>query len=330
MNKRIVRGLTSLAKISFAAGIIALILWKKVNLRELAVLLRGIDPRIFAACGLGYGLIFLLSARRWKALVDVQGIRARYGALLRFCLIGAFFNNVMPGSMGGDILKAWYCTKVDPSRKEGAVSSVLADRIVGSLSLFAIGFLGLAANLGAPGLRQASAIFLLIFASLCAGLALLSCRTLLAGIPFAKALLDRTPFGDTIRRLYDSLYAYRSHPRVLAQALAISCVMQLLFILVMVGTARALGITAVTYRHLLLLTPLIGTIAAIPLTPSGWGTMEWSFCYFFPAVGITPAQALALDLATRALVISWSLVGGVVYALPSRDAGCGDTGEMPG
>ncbi|MEI6634625.1 MAG: lysylphosphatidylglycerol synthase transmembrane domain-containing protein, partial [Chlamydiota bacterium] len=143
MKKGVARGLTSLAKISLAAGIIALLLWKKVDLRELAVLLRGLDLRAFAACWFGYGLLFILSARRWKALVEVQGIRARYGALLGFCLIGAFFNNIMPGSMGGDILKAWYCARVDHSRKAGAVSSVLADRIVGFLSLFAIGFLGL-------------------------------------------------------------------------------------------------------------------------------------------------------------------------------------------
>ncbi|MEI6634745.1 MAG: lysylphosphatidylglycerol synthase domain-containing protein, partial [Chlamydiota bacterium] len=152
--------------------------------------------------------------------------------------------------------------------------------------------------------------------AICAALALLYSRTLLARVPFAKALLDRMPFRENIRRLYDSLYVYRSHPRVLAKALAISCVMQLIFILIMLGTARALGITGVTYLHLLLLTPLIGTIAAIPLTPSGWGTMEGAFCYFFPAIGVGAEQALALDLVTRVLVISWSLVGGVVYALP--------------
>ncbi len=316
MKKGVARGLTSLAKISLAAGIIALLLWKKVDLRELAVLLRGLDLRAFAACWFGYGLLFILSARRWKALVEVQGIRARYGALLGFCLIGAFFNNIMPGSMGGDILKAWYCARVDHSRKAGAVSSVLADRIVGFLSLFAIGFLGLVVNAGAPGLRQASVLFLALFSAICAALALLYSRTLLARVPFAKALLDRMPFRENIRRLYDSLYVYRSHPRVLAKALAISCVMQLIFILIMLGTARALGITGVTYLHLLLLTPLIGTIAAIPLTPSGWGTMEGAFCYFFPAIGVGAEQALALDLVTRVLVISWSLVGGVVYALP--------------
>ncbi|MCC6449780.1 MAG: flippase-like domain-containing protein [Candidatus Aureabacteria bacterium] len=311
------------ARFAFAAAVIACILWRKIDPGELAVRLRGIDPRLFAACGLGYGLLFVFSAFRWQALVFVHGIRVRYGSLLRFCLIGAFFNNVMPGSMGGDILKAWYCAKVDRSRQEAAVGSVVADRIVGFLSLFAIGFFGLAVNLGAPGLRQASQIFVALFLAICLGLAFLSRRDLLAKLPFARRILDRGTLGDHLRRLYDSLQIYRARPRAVARALGISCLMQLVFIVVLLGIARSLGMRGVAYRHLLLLMPLIGTIAAVPVTPSGWGTMEWAFVYFFPALGVTAEQALALDLATRALTISWGLVGGVLYAVPPRQtAGC--------
>jgi uncharacterized protein (TIRG00374 family) len=309
------------ARFAFAAAVIAFILWRKVDPGELAVRLRGIDLRLFAACGLGFGSLFVFSAYRWQSLVSVHGIRARYPSLLRFCLIGVFFNNVMPGSMGGDILKAWYCARVDRSRQEAAVGSVLADRIVGFFSLFVLGFLGLAVNLGTPGLRRASLIFIALFVFICLGLALLSRRDLLAGIPFARRILGRGPLGDRLRRLYDSLQIYRSRPRVVARALGISCLMQLVFILLMLGVARSLGMRGVAYRHLLLLTPLIGTIAAIPVTPSGWGTMEWAFVYFFPALGVTPEQALALDFATRALTISWGLVGGVLYAFPPRREG---------
>lgn len=310
----------SLAKIALAAGIIALIFWKKVDPGDLAVRLREIDLRLFATCGCGYGVLFAISAYRWEVLVSVQGIRARYRSLLRFSLIGVFFNNILPGSMGGDLVKAWYCTRVEPSLAAGAVSSVLADRIIGFLSLFALGFLGLAANAGTPGLREPSMVFIALFISISAALALFSQRALLSRIPRLKALLDRTAFGDSIRRFYTTLCAYRSHPGMLAKAFGISCAMQLGFILTTLGITRALGMHGVAYRHLLLLTPLIGTVAAIPVTPSGWGTMELAFCWFFPSVGVTPEQALALDLAMRAILIAWSLVGGVLYALPSRGA----------
>lgn len=325
MSNPIVRTLTRTAKAVFALAIIALILWKKVDLRELEGRLRGIDARLFSITALSYGVLLALLARRWKVFVDVQGIRARYGSLLRFALIGQFFNNIMPGSMGGDIVKAWYCAKADPLRKEGAVSSVLADRIMGFLSLFAIGFVGLAANAGTRGLRQASAIFLAMFVAISAGIAILYSRGLLARLPFAGRIVARMPFRENVRRLYDALYIYRSHPRRLAMAFGISCGMQFGFILVTLAAARALGMAGVHYRHLLLLTPLIGTIAAAPVTPSGWGTMEWAFVYFFPALGVTAEQALALDLVMRIIVIAWGVAGGLVYALHGWGGGAAET-----
>ncbi|MCX6357197.1 MAG: lysylphosphatidylglycerol synthase domain-containing protein, partial [Candidatus Aureabacteria bacterium] len=160
------------------------------------------------------------------------------------------------------------------------------------------------------------AIFFAFFACALLFLLLLYSRALIKKIPFLRRLVGRLPFEATILRLYESFYSYRSRPRAVAGALGISCAMQLVGNAIILAIARMLGIREVGYSHLLLLMPLIGTIFAIPVTPSGWGTGELAFCAFLGALGVPYTRAIALDFVMRAMVISWSLLGGALYAMP--------------
>ncbi|MCX6355308.1 MAG: lysylphosphatidylglycerol synthase transmembrane domain-containing protein [Candidatus Aureabacteria bacterium] len=305
-------------KVLLALAIIFFILWKKVDLREVLSHLQRMDRGTLLLCWLSYGGMFFLSARRWMVLVRVQGITVRYTRLIRYYFIGLFFNNVMLGSMGGDLVKAYCLARFSPSKKEHAIVSVLSDRMIGFITFFGIGIVGILANIHNARLRPISAAFLALFLVMATGLLILYCRDLLKKIPFVNALLRRLPFEQKVRRLYESLYSYRHHGAAVGEALAISCALQLFTIAVMFVVARAMGMTEVSYSQLLLLIPLIGTVFALPITPAGWGTGELAFCGLFGALGVSAARALSLDLVLRAMVLSWSLIGGVLYALPQR------------
>jgi glycosyltransferase 2 family protein len=327
MNISLRNKLLMLCKIGLAAGIVAFVIYRKVDLHELAGYLRGVSRGSILACGAAYGVLWLMSAWRWQMLVKVQDIGVRYINILRYCFIGLFFNNIMLGSMGGDVLKAYYLARAAPGRGEGALISVIADRTVGFLTFFGIGFAGIMLNGRNPRLRAASCLFLAFFLVTCAGLLVLYSKDILRRIPFAKRALSRLPFEENVRRLYRALYTYRTHKSALCGALLISLVLQLVTIAIVYRIAKMLGMAEVTYGHLLLLIPLIGTICAIPVTPSGWGTGEVAYCKLFGALGIHADQALALDLVMRALVMSWSLIGGMLYAFPQwrvRDPGGGE------
>lgn len=305
-------------KVGVALAIVLFIFYKKVNIRELLVNLRGMHWGSLLLCGVAYGILFCLSARRWLTLVRVQGIVIPYTRLLRIYFIGLFFNNILLGSMGGDLVKAIFLARAFPSRREGAVVSVAFDRVTGFITFFAIGFIGLLLNWGNPRLHATSALFLLFLLVAVAGLCLLYRRDLLGRIPYLKRMLARLPFEENIRTMYEALYAYRHHGAAVREALLISCALQLGTIVIVLDLARMLGMAGVTYSHLLLLVPVIGTILSIPITPSGWGTGELAFCTLFGALGIAGSRALALDLVMRGLALSWSLIGGVLYALPQR------------
>src|SRR5262249_19578568 len=77
----------------------------------------------------------LLTFVRWFLLVRAQGLPFTSPAALRLGLMGYFFNNFLPSSVGGDILKAAGIARVQ-SRRTVAVATVLIDRIIGLCGLF--------------------------------------------------------------------------------------------------------------------------------------------------------------------------------------------------
>jgi len=324
MDRQLRNKLVALCKIGLAAAIVIFIVYKKVDLRDLADRLRDVNAWSIFVCWFIYGMLWLVSAWRWRTLVSVQGIAVRYIDAVRYCFIGLFFNNVMLGSMGGDVIKAYYLARGSSGRAEGAFISVIADRTVGFLTFFGIGFVGIALNIRNPQLRGASWLLFALFCVTCGGLAVLYSKNVLKKIPFARKVLDRFPIGENVRRLYRALYAYRACPFTLCKAMFASVALQLVTIALFYRVAQELGMVTLAYRHLLLLVPLLGTVCALPITPSGWGTGEIAYCSFFGALGIPADQALALDLVMRAMVISWSMLGGMLYAFPHRRAGVPD------
>lgn len=327
MYKHLRNKLIALCKIGLAAGIIVFIICRKVDLRELAGRLHGVDAWSILGCWAVCGILWFVSAWRWQMLVRVQDIAVGYFDIVRYCFIGLFFNNVMLGSMGGDVLKAYYLARGAPGKGESAFISVIADRTIGFLTFFAIGFIGIALNYRNPQLRGASWLLFAFFCATCGGLAVIYSKNTLKKMPFAGKVLDRFPIGENVRRLYRALYAYRACPSVLCKAVFASIVLQLATVALFYWIAKELGMAGVAYRHLLLLIPLLGTICALPITPSGWGTGEIAYCNFFGALGIPADQALALDLVMRAVTLSWGIVGGIVYALPHGRAGVLDAAE---
>ncbi|RRR76658.1 MAG: UPF0104 family protein [Candidatus Viridilinea halotolerans] len=72
----------------------------------------------------------LLSTRKWQGVLRCLGIERGYHTLLRFYWSGAFYNNVLPGSIGGDVVRIGGL-KATGVALLPATLAVLLDRITG-------------------------------------------------------------------------------------------------------------------------------------------------------------------------------------------------------
>ncbi len=78
---------------------------------------RNLDPWLFALGAACYFVTALIAGVRWWWLLRVTGTDVSLWEALRFTWIGIFFNTAMPGSTGGDVVKALYIMKRCPGHR---------------------------------------------------------------------------------------------------------------------------------------------------------------------------------------------------------------------
>jgi uncharacterized protein (TIRG00374 family) len=121
--------LSLIARIAVATAAILWVLWGQ-NWHELAAVFRNLSPWYFGLSVVVFAAAQVIIAVRWWLLLRAQSIHIEVLAAVRLFYLGLFYNNVMPGAVGGDLIKAWYVTKHTEKRLEGALS-VFVDRGVG-------------------------------------------------------------------------------------------------------------------------------------------------------------------------------------------------------
>lgn len=285
--------------------------------------LRGISRRLFANPGLLFGaMAFLLwayatSSYRWALLLRSQELPASFGRCFRLTFIGFFFNNVLPGLTGGDLVKAVMIAQDHPEYRARAVGTVIVDRILGLLVLALISAAVLVFKL--DQYREASiAIFGFLAAATAATVLFLSRRV--RRFLRLDVLASRLPAAGVMKKLDQAFFLYRSQPKTLAIAAGLSFLAHIgnigaVYCLGLgVGLDESAGITGSPLAAYVATVPVAMIVSSIPLLPGGWGVGEAAFAYFFRAVGVWNLDlSIALSVVQRTAALLWSLVGGVLF-----------------
>nr|MCS5574262.1 flippase-like domain-containing protein [Pseudomonadales bacterium] len=95
---------------------------------------KNLDIFLFALSSLMFVIFALVINTRWWWLLRANELGVSFWEAQRYSWIGFFFNNIIPGATGGDVIKAIYIARrcqEDPVR---ALVSVAIDRVIGLLS----------------------------------------------------------------------------------------------------------------------------------------------------------------------------------------------------
>jgi uncharacterized membrane protein YbhN (UPF0104 family) len=286
------------------------------------------DRLLLAGSFVGFTIpIFILGARWWY-LLRTLNIRVSVPETVRLTYLGLFFNYVIPGTVSGDLVKAYYMAK-HSGRKAAVLVSVFTDRILGLLQFAVLPAAVMAGMLAA----DASALERLWMPAIVVGGVLLGTGASLA-LMLSRSLRRRLGVGGLLARLPtigrhltvadQAAELYRRRPSALLAALAMTFVGQMCFIVAIMLAGMSLGL-AVPWYHYCLYIPLIYIIAAVPVSPGGLGVAEAFYVAFFvhSGAGVSEVQALALALVARLIPMICSLPGLVVMlrgpSLPDRE-----------
>lgn len=255
----------------------------------------------------------MIAIKRWQILLEVAGCTSRFTSAFRLSFLGLFFNLVVPGLTGGDVIKAILVVREHPERRADALMSVIVDRGLGLLVL-----IGLAVGVTWwPGSRfgEVRLAVLLTFVGILFGL-----WVFLAPLPrrilSIERLLARLPQKERIQALDRALRLYGSHPWKLGLAIVLSIANHAALAYALFVLGRAFGETQLDYPEYLGVAAIANTVSSIPIAPGGWGVGEAAYGSLFHMLGAPATLGIAVSVTFRLLSMGMGLVGGLFLLMP--------------
>jgi uncharacterized protein (TIRG00374 family) len=251
---------------------------------------------------------------RWFLLVRALDLPFQLPAAFRLGLIGCYYNAFLPGSVGGDLVKAYYIARDTPGKRAAAVATVVSDRLVG---LFGLIWLSAAVG-GSFWLARDPHIFgndylekIILVCSVLTAVAVIVWISL-GFLPLARqqrftGRLQSIPkLGNTFAELWFVLCTYRKRSRAIYIAIAMTAVVHVGFVFMLQLAVRVYpNPEPATLIEHFVIAP-IGYIAqAFFPAPGGVGGAEFIFGYLYTLLNRPEATGVVGRLTLR--VVEWSI-----------------------
>ena len=280
-------------------------------------LVKRANPALLWGAIFVFPICFLITSVRWHALLKALDIHLTQMRTFVLTMVGSFYSSFMPGSTGGDVLKAYYAAKQTPHHTQ-AVLSVLIDRVIGMLALVILGGVMAAiqyyrhSNGMDPGTLACRRVAL--------GAAAILLATMFFGIlflvtPIRRALgldylINRLPMQKHVQHGIQAMRSYRGKPMLMFLSLVGTFPVHIVIVLSAMFAGMAFGIEMPTAYYFVAI-PVIALAGALPLAPQGAGVMEFFAIQLTKQHGVPVSQAFALTMSMRLVQVLWNLTGGI-------------------
>ena len=285
---------------------------------QIAVALKQADGIWLILGWLCYSVVEILATVRWQLLLRIQGIRLSWLRAGAIVMIGLFFNQFLPGGVGGDAMRLYFVFKLAPGRKIGATPSVAMDRVLGLLTLLFLAGMSLSLRFNALT-RSSSSLHIVYLALALLGASFVFVVLLfwLASAGLLSELPKVTPFRKVIIESGEALRRYRTHLVTMAFAFLITVAAHLAYYTSYYCAGESLHASAghaASLADILSIMPLVGTIVSVPISLGGVGVRETLFQELLGNLSHVP-PALAAFTGSLGFMnqAAWGLVGAAIF-----------------
>lgn len=267
-----------------------------------------------------------ISFYRWQLLIQALDLPLRMIDSIRIGFIGLFFGLFAFGPVGGDSLRAFYATRKAKNRVSEAITSVLADRLIGLLTMFSIGAIAFlffdSTELEKTHPKKVAAlVFVGWFVVTCAacgyaGLAVMFFSPRIKKTKWFQSIIELPKIGGIIGKLVDVVGLYRNRLGTIAVAFLLSIGVNLCFVVAIYSLATGLTTGNPSVANHFIIEPIAMVSNAVPL-PGGIGGMEFAMKYLYLA--FDSQNGVIVGFAFRFALLTLSAIGGVIWFL-NREA----------
>jgi uncharacterized membrane protein YbhN (UPF0104 family) len=309
------RILLSTTKILISAALLYFSL-RKVNLSDLASRLH-VESMIWI--GLAVAVTFLqifVGVLRWREISAQCGAPLATKQAMRYNVIGTFFNQTLPSSIGGDAVRLWLVARAGAGWR-AATYSIFVDRAIGLIALAIIIVASLPWSYSLitdPNGR--SALLFVDFAALAGGIGFL--------------LLGRLPW-PWLKRWWGThhlhacsvianrvIFSRKRGPKIAALSLLVHV------LAVVIAWCVVQSIAApVLFGQIFQLIPPVMLITMLPISIAGWGVREATMGLAFGYAGLMANEGVNVSLLYGAVSFTVGAVGGLVWIFSAEKAAQG-------
>jgi uncharacterized membrane protein YbhN (UPF0104 family) len=311
------RILLSAIKILISAALLYFSL-RKANFSDLA-------SRIHVASlgwiGLAISVTFLqifLGVLRWCEISAECGAPLATRQAMRFNLIGAFFNQTLPSSIGGDAVRLWLVARAGAGWR-AATYSIFVDRAVGMIALAIVIVASLPWSYNLIGDRDGRAALLFVdFAALAGGVGFLILGRL--RWPWLMRLWGMNHLHACAVIANRVLFSRDRGPKIAALSLLVHV------LTVVIAWCVVQSIAApVMFGQIFQLIPPVMLITMLPISIAGWGVREATMGLAFGYAGLMSNEGINVSLLFGAVSFIVGAFGGLVWIFSAEKAAQGAT-----
>ena len=304
-------------RIAVSIGMLGVVWWRFPDVDWAAMFPEFDRPTVLWLIGAA-ALTFVtivLAAVRWDAVLRALRLHERLRWLVDLCFAGQFVSNVLPTTIGGDVLRVSRLSRRNGDT-ETTFASVALERLTGWLVLPLLTLFGLAVN---PGLRRLGRATVL--ASVIAVLTLVALVAVLS-VSMHPRLGGRFASSDGWKRFIDAVHRgtteLRHRPLAAAGILTSGIVYQVAQCLVALMIAASLGFSWLGLTALLAFYPAVLILQVLPVGIAGIGVREGAFVVFLVPLGVPAEKAVGLGLLLYIVGVVASLFGAPSFAIGGR------------
>jgi glycosyltransferase 2 family protein len=261
-------------------------------------------------------LQIFLGALRWRDITAFCSAPLSAAQALRFNMIGSFFNQTLPSSIGGDAVRLWLVSRTGAGWR-AATYSVLVDRAIGliALAIIIVGSLPWSYQLISDAHGRA-ALSLIDFTALAGGLGFLAFGRL------SWAWLTEwlpTKHIHACAVIANKVLFSRSSGPIIA---VLSLTIHVLTVVIAWAVVRSIAAPA-SFDQVFLLIPPIVLITMLPISIAGWGVREATMMVAFGYAGLPQADGLVVSILYGAVSFIVGALGGLVWIMSAEKAAKG-------
>lgn len=262
-----------------------------------------------------YSGAVVLSTLRWSQVLQALDLPSSFPPLLSHTLAGMFVSNVLPSTVGGDVLRVARLSASNGQRHP-SVASIVVERLTGFLVLPFISLVALFGNPNLLHLGQATHLALTISVGTLTVLGVILVVISSPGV--ARRLHGHTWLGF-LSAVQLGLARLRRDPAAALGVMVSALAYQLTMVAGAWMAGHAMGIQ-VGWSAMMAFIPVVAVAQVLPISVSGLGLREGALVILLGPLGVASGQAVAFGLLLYGMNLVVSLLGAPAFAVGTRPA----------